>query len=88
MFRPLSDNIVTLRVDPESETRGGIIIPDIVQGKESICTVMAVGPDVCEEIQVGDKILVGKYLGTEIIVDHEELLIVSDADVLAHVEGD
>ena len=85
MIRPMRSKIVAVRVDSETVTRGGILIPDTAQTNELICTVTAIGPDVSKPIDVGVMILVGKYLGTEVELDHCEMLIIEEEDVHALV---
>ena len=86
-IRPLADNIIALRIDPETITGGGILIPDSAQTKELICSVMAIGPDVAS-VTIGEDILVGKYLGTEATIDGQEILVIAEEDVLGVVESD
>ena len=91
-FRPLHDRVVVKRVEEEQKTKGGIIIPDTAKEKPMQGEVIAVGPGRFEkdkrvpmELKVGDKVLYGKYSGTEVTIDNEPLLILREADVLAVV---
>ena len=89
-FRPLHDRIVVRRVSSEEKTKGGIIIPDTAKEKPQEGEVIAVGPGarndqgqiVALDVKVGDRILFGKWSGTEIKIDGEELLIMKEADVM------
>jgi chaperonin GroES len=89
-FRPLGDRVVVKRVEEESKTKGGIIIPDTVKEKPQEGEVVAVGPGARDEtgkvqpleLKAGDKILFGKWSGTEIKLEGEDLLIMKESDVL------
>ena len=89
-FRPLQDRVVVKRVEEESKTAGGIIIPDTAKEKPSEGEVVAVGPGarddkgelIALEVKTGDRILFGKWSGTEITVDGEELLIMKESDIM------
>ena len=89
-FRPLHDRILVRRVESEEKTKGGIIIPDSAKEKPSEGLVTAVGPGGRDEagklipidIKVGDKVLFGKWSGTEIKLDGEELLIMKESDIM------
>lgn len=89
--RPLGDRILVRRVEEEEVKRGGIIIPDTAKEKPQQGEVLAVGPGrltddgkrVPPEVKTGDKILMGKYAGTEVKLDGEECLILREDDVLA-----
>ena len=90
--KPLSDRVVVKPLDAEEKTKGGIIIPDNAKEKPQEGEVVAVGPGKVEEgkktameVKVGDKILYGKYSGTEITIDGTEYLIVRESDILAKV---
>src|SRR4026209_1671811 len=93
-FRPLHDRIVVKRIEAEEKTAGGIIIPDTAKEKPSQGEVIAVGPGGREEagklipidIQVGDRVLFGKWSGTEVKIDGEDLLIMKESDILGVVE--
>ena len=89
-FRPLGDRVLVRRVEEETKTKGGIIIPDTVKEKPQEGEVVAVGPGARDdsgkvqpvELKAGDKILFGKWSGTEIKLDGEDLLIMKESDVL------
>ncbi len=89
-FRPLGDRVVVKRVEEEAKTKGGIIIPDTVKEKPQEGEVVAVGPGARDEtgkvqpleLKKGDKILFGKWSGTEIKLEGEDLLIMKESDVL------
>jgi chaperonin GroES len=94
-FRPLHDRVLVKRVEEESKTKGGIIIPDTAKEKPMQGEVLAVGPGARDEkgelvpldVRVGDRILFGKWSGTEVKMDGEELLIMKESDVMGIVEG-
>ena len=94
-FRPLHDRVVIRRVDAEAKTIGGIIIPDTAQEKPMEGKVVTVGPGTRNEqgqlvpldVKVGDRILFGKWSGTEVKLDAEELLIMKESDIMGIVEG-
>jgi chaperonin GroES len=89
-FRPLHDRVVVKRINPETKTKGGIIIPDTAREKPQQGEVVAVGPGGRDEagklipidIKVGDKVLFGKWSGTEVVLDGAELLIMKETDVM------
>jgi chaperonin GroES len=89
--KPLADRILVKPLEPEEKTKGGIIIPDNAKEKPQKGEVVAVGPGkiadngqkIVMELKKGDKVLYGKYSGTEVTVDGQELLIVRESDVLA-----
>jgi chaperonin GroES len=93
-FRPLHDRVVVKRVEAEEKTKGGIIIPDTAKEKPQEGEVIAVGPGGRDEsgklipidLKVGDRILFGKWSGTEIKLDGEELLIMKESDVMGVIE--
>lgn len=93
-FRPLHDRILVRRVESDARTKGGIIIPDMAKEKPQEGEVVAVGPGVrgedgkvhSLEVKAGDRILFGKWGGTEIKLDGEDLLILKESDVLGIVE--
>src|SRR6201995_3343141 len=93
-FRPLHDRVVVKRIDAEEKTKGGIIIPDTAKEKPSQGEVTAVGPGGRDEagklipidIKVGDRVLFGKWSGTEIKLDGEELLIMKESDIMGVIE--
>ena len=94
-FRPLHDRVLVKRVKEEEKTRGGIIIPETAQEKPQEGEIVAVGPGARDEagkvqpldVKVGDKILFGKWSGTEVKLDGEELLIMKESDIMGIVEG-
>jgi chaperonin GroES len=89
-FRPLHDRVVVKRIDAESKTAGGIIIPDTAQEKPQTGQVVGVGPGGRDEagklipldLKVGDKVLFGKWSGTEVKIDGEDLLIMKESDIM------
>ena len=93
-FRPLHDRVVVKRIDAEEKTKGGIIIPDTAKEKPQEGEVIAVGPGARDEngqiqaldVKVGDRILFGKWSGTEVRIDGEELLIMKESDIMGVVE--
>jgi chaperonin GroES len=93
--RPLADRIVVKREDPSEQVRGGIIIPDSAKEKPQEGRVIAVGPGRVDdkgtrtplELKPGDRILMGKYSGTEVRIDGEEHIIMREDDVLAVIES-
>jgi chaperonin GroES len=92
--RPLGDRILVKRVSSETKTRGGIIIPDTAQEKPAEAQVVAVGPGAVRDdgsrrellVKAGDRVLFGKYSGTEVVIDGEEHLILRESDVLGVLE--
>jgi chaperonin GroES len=93
-FRPLHDRVVVKRIDAEEKTAGGIIIPDTAKEKPSQGEVIAVGPGGRDEagklipidLRVGDRVLFGKWSGTEVKIDGQELLIMKESDVMGVIE--
>ena len=93
-FRPLHDRVVVKRVKEEEKTKGGIIIPDTAQEKPQEGEVVAVGPGARDEdgerialdVKVGDRILFGKWSGTEVKVDGQDLLIMKESDIMGVIE--
>ncbi len=92
-IRPLHDRVIVKRIEEEEKTKGGIIIPDTAKEKPQEGRVVAVGPGKNEDgkiiplgVKAGDKILFGKYSGTEIKLDGEEHLIMRDDDILGVIE--
>jgi chaperonin GroES len=89
-FRPLHDRVVVRRVDSETKTSGGIIIPDTAAEKPQQGEVLAVGPGTRDEagklvaldVKVGDKVLFGKWSGTEVKIDGTDVLILKESDIL------
>ncbi|MFM9863928.1 MAG: co-chaperone GroES [Alphaproteobacteria bacterium] len=94
-FRPLGDRVVVKRVQEDVKTAGGIIIPDTAQEKPQEGEVTAVGPGardekgdrIAPEVKVGDRILFGKWSGTEVKVDGQDLLIMKESDIMGVLEG-
>ena len=94
-FRPLHDRVVVRRVESEAKSAGGIIIPDTAKEKPQEGEIIAVGPGARDEtgklipldVKTGDRILFGKWSGTEVKIDGEELLIMKESDVMGVVEG-
>jgi chaperonin GroES len=94
-FRPLHDRVVVRRIEGESKTAGGIIIPDTAKEKPQEGEIVSVGPGGRDEsgklipidLKVGDRILFGKWSGTEVKIDGEELLIMKESDVMGVIEG-
>ena len=93
-FRPLGDRVLVKRVEEEQKTKGGIIIPDTVKEKPQEGLVVSVGPGARDEsgklqpldVKAGDRILFGKWSGTEVKLEGEDLLIMKESDVLGVVE--
>src|SRR3954469_10039824 len=93
-FRPLGDRVLVKRVDEESKPKGGIIIPDTAKEKPQEGEVLAVGPGARDEsgklvppdLKAGDRILFGKWSGTEVKIDGEDLLIMKESDVMGVIE--
>ncbi len=93
-FRPLGDRVVIKRVEEEQKTKGGIIIPDTAKEKPQEGEVIAVGPGARDDngkihaldVKKGDRILFGKWSGTEVKIDGEDLLIMKESDILGVVE--
>ena len=94
-FRPLHDRVLLRRVEPEAKTTGGIIIPDTAQEKPMEGEVIAVGPGARGDdgkvhpldVKTGDRVLFGKWSGTEVKIDGEELMIMKESDVMGIVDG-
>jgi len=94
MFRPLHDRILVRRLEAEKKTAGGIIIPDTAKEKPQEGEVVAAGPGARDDsgqrrpldVEVGDRILFGKWSGTEIKLDGEDLLIMKESDVMGVIE--
>ena len=95
-FRPLGDRVLVKRVEEEEKTKGGIIIPDTAKEKPQEGEVIAVGPGARDEsgklqpldVSVGDRILFGKWSGTEVKLDGQDLLIMKESDILGVLEAD
>ena len=94
-FRPLHDRVVIRRVDEETKTAGGIIIPDSAQEKPQEGEVVAVGPGArgddgkihALDVKIGNRVLFGKWSGNEVTIDGEELLIMKESDVMATIDN-
>ena len=94
-FRPLGDRIVVRRVKEEQKTAGGIIIPETAQEKPQEGEIIAVGPGALDdsgkrvppEVKVGEFVLFGKWSGTEVRIDGEDLLIMKESDIMGVIEG-
>jgi chaperonin GroES len=94
-FRPLHDRVVVRRVEEDTKTKGGIIIPDTAQEKPMQGEIIAVGPGGRDEsgklipidVKPGDFVLFGKWSGTEVKLDGEELLIMKESDIMGIIEG-
>jgi chaperonin GroES len=94
-FRPLHDRVVVRRVESEEKTAGGIIIPDTAKEKPQEGEVLAVGPGARDEngqvrpldVKAGDRVLFGKWSGTEVRINGEDLLIMKETDIMGVVEG-
>ncbi len=93
-FRPLGDRVLVKRVEEETKTKGGIIIPDTAKEKPQEGEVISTGPGARDDngkiqpldVKAGDRILFGKWSGTEVKVDGEDLLIMKESDVLGVIE--
>ena len=94
-FRPLHDRVVVRRITPLEKSAGGIIIPDTVKEKPMEGEVIAAGPGARDEqgstvaldVKAGDRVLFGKWSGTEVKLDGEELLIMKESDIMGVIEG-
>jgi len=94
-FRPLHDRVVVRRVESEEKTAGGIIIPDTAKEKPMEGEVLAVGPGarnekgevVALDVKAGDRILFGKWSGSEVRIDGQDLLIMKESDIMGIIEG-
>jgi len=94
-FRPLHDRVVVRRVEEDTKTAGGIIIPDTAKEKPVQGEVVAVGPGARDEqgkvvpldVKAGDRVLFGKWSGTEVKINGEDLLIMKESDILGVIEG-
>jgi chaperonin GroES len=94
-FRPLHDRVVVRRLDSEEKTKGGIIIPDTAKEKPSEGVIVSVGPGARDDsgkitapdVKAGDRVLFGKWSGTEVKVDGEDLLIMKESDIMGVIEG-
>ena len=94
-FRPLHDRVVVKRLEEDTKTAGGIIIPDTAKEKPQQGEVIAVGPGARDEagkinsldVKAGDRVLFGKWSGTEVKIDGQDLLIMKESDILGVLEG-
>ena len=94
-FRPLHDRVVVRRIQAEEKTKGGIIIPDTAQEKPQEGEVIAVGPGGRDEagklipidLKAGDRVLFGKWSGSEVPIDGQDLLIMKESDIMGVIEG-
>src|ERR1700753_3181279 len=94
-FRPLHDRVLVRRIEAEEKTKGGIIIPDTVKEKPIEGEVIAVGTGTRDEqgkvhaldVKAGDRILFGKWSGTEVKLDGEDLLVMKESDIMGIIEG-
>jgi chaperonin GroES len=94
-FRPLHDRVVVRRLDAEEKTKGGIIIPDTAKEKPQEGEIVAVGPGARDEtgkvqpldVKAGDRVLFGKWSGTEVRIDGEDLLIMKESDIMGIIQG-
>ena len=94
-FRPLHDRVVVRRIEAEEKTKGGIIIPDTAKEKPQEGEVVAVGPGARDEtgkvqpldVKAGDRVLFGKWSGTEVRIDGEDLLIMKESDIMGVLDA-
>lgn len=94
-FRPLHDRVVVKRIDAEEKTKGGIIIPDTAKEKPQEGEIVAVGPGARDEtgklvpldVKSGDRVLFGKWSGTEVKIDGEDLLIMKESDIMGVIDA-
>jgi chaperonin GroES len=94
-FRPLHDRVVVRRVDSEEKSAGGIIIPDTAKEKPSEGVIVSVGPGardesgkiVAPDVKAGDRVLFGKWSGTEVKLDGQDLLIMKESDIMGVIEA-
>jgi chaperonin GroES len=94
-FRPLHDRVVVRRIEQDEKTSGGIIIPDTAKEKPMEGEIIAAGPGARNEngqlvpldVKVGDRVLFGKWSGTEVKLDGEELMIMKESDIMGIIEG-
>ena len=94
-FRPLHDRVVVKRIEEEQKTKGGIIIPDTAKEKPMQGEILAVGPGARNDkgdliplgVQVGDRVLFGKWSGTEVKLDGDELLIMKESDIMGVLDA-
>ena len=94
-FRPLHDRVVVRRLDSEEKTKGGIIIPDTAKEKPSEGVIVSVGPGARDEngkvaaldVKAGDRVLFGKWSGTEVKLNGEDLIIMKESDIMGVIEA-
>ena len=94
-FRPLHDRVLVRRSAEEERTAGGIIIPDTAKEKPMEGEIVAVGPGarndkgeiIAPEVKAGDRVLLGKYAGTDVTIEGEDLVIIKESDVMGIIEG-
>ena len=94
-FRPLHDRVLVRRIEEDTTTKGGIIIPDTAKEKPSEGEIIAIGGGAIKDdgtvraldVKAGDRVLFGKWSGTEVTVDGEDLLIMKESDILGIIEG-
>ena len=94
-FRPLHDRVVVRRLDSEEKTKGGIIIPDTAKEKPSEGVIVSVGPGARDDsgkinaldVKAGDRVLFGKWSGTEVKLNGEDLLIMKESDIMGVIEA-
>ena len=94
-FRPLHDRVLVRRIESEEKTPAGIIIPDTAKEKPIEGEVLAIGPGARDEtgriipldVKVGDRVLFGKWAGTDVLIDGEDRLILKESDILGVIEG-
>ena len=94
-FRPLHDRVLVRRVEQESKTAGGIIIPDTAKEKPMEGEIVAVGSGVRDEsgkllpldVKAGDRVLFSKWAGTEVMINGEELMVMKESDIMGIIEG-
>jgi chaperonin GroES len=94
-FRPLHDRVVVRRIEADTKTKGGIIIPDTVKEKPQEGEIVAVGPGIRDEngklnpldVKAGDRVLFGKWSGSEVKIDGQDLLIMKESDIMGIIEG-
>ena len=94
-FRPLHDRVVVRRLDSEEKTKGGIIIPDTAKEKPSEGVIVSVGPGarddsgkiIAPDVKAGDRVLFGKWSGTEVKLNGEDLLIMKETDIMGVIEA-
>jgi chaperonin GroES len=94
-FRPLHDRVLVRRIEAEAKTKGGIIIPDTVKEKPIEGEILAVGTGTRDEqgkvhpldVKAGDRVLFGKWSGTEVKIDGEDLMVMKESDIMGVIEG-